>query len=80
MAQDADIVLMVGRSDEDPNHMFVKIEKNRNRGFDYENNQVALYTDRIRIYNERPLRLSDVPEYESGMDYQLESKNAIEAV
>lgn len=33
IAQDADIVLMVGR-DKDSGDMYVKIEKNRNRGFD----------------------------------------------
>lgn len=55
MAQDADIVLMVGRLEEEPDMTYVKIEKNRNRGFDYNNNKVALYTDRIKIYNERPI-------------------------
>lgn len=64
MAQDADIVLMVGRLDEDPDNTLVKIEKNRNRGFDYQNNKISLYTDRIKIYNEKPLQASDAPEFE----------------
>lgn len=55
MAQDADIVLMVGRLPDDPNHTLVKIEKNRNRGFDYNDNTVKLYTDRIKIYNDQPV-------------------------
>jgi len=63
MAQDADIVLMVGRLPENPEATMVKIEKNRNRGFDYNDNVVELYTDRIKIYNERPLRPSDVPNF-----------------
>lgn len=60
MAQDADIVLMVGRNDKDPLHTFVKIEKNRNRGFDYERNVVQLYTDRIKISNDDPV---DIPDF-----------------
>lgn len=56
MAQDADIVLMVGRLPENPKHTMVRIEKNRNRGFDYDANTITLYTDRIKIYNEEPIR------------------------
>lgn len=62
MAQDADIVLMVGRGKEDPNHTYVRIEKNRNRGFDYERNVAKLYTDRIKISNDDPLNLPDFNE------------------
>lgn len=61
MAQDADIVLMVGRSDDDPRHTYVKIEKNRNRGkpSDRKNgseadNLVKLYTDGIKMSNNEP--------------------------
>lgn len=36
IAQDADIVLMVGRNPEDRNQVSVTIEKNRNRGFNYD--------------------------------------------
>lgn len=61
MAQDADIVLMVGRLPEQPQFTYVKIEKNRNRGFDYERNKVELYTDKIRIYNDQPLDVPDFP-------------------
>lgn len=54
MAQDADIVLMVGRLPDEPQYTMVKIEKNRNRGFDFNNNTITLYTDRIKIYNDVP--------------------------
>jgi replicative DNA helicase len=61
MAQDADIVLMVGRMEDQPQYTYVKIEKNRNRGFDYERNKIQLYTDKIKIYNEMPLNVPDFP-------------------
>lgn len=48
IAQDADIVLMVGR-DRDSGNMMVKIEKNRNRGFDHDENVVTLRFDRTKI-------------------------------
>jgi replicative DNA helicase len=48
IAQDADIVLMVGRNP-DTSQMMVKIEKNRNRGFDHENNETELTFDGIRL-------------------------------
>lgn len=38
IAQDADIVLMVARSPEYPDNMVLRIDKNRNRGIDYEGN------------------------------------------
>ena len=41
IAQDADIVLMVGRDPQDSSTIHVKVEKNRNRGFDH-NNPVAI--------------------------------------
>lgn len=37
IAQDADIVLMVGQSENKPGYVWVKIEKNRNRGFERGN-------------------------------------------
>lgn len=49
IAQDADIVLMVGRPPEDSHHTYVKIEKNRNRGFDSENNKAQLYNEGIKL-------------------------------
>lgn len=55
MAQDADIVLMVSRDDQNPNATFVKIEKNRNRGFNPDSAIVQLWTDKIKIYDKMPL-------------------------
>jgi replicative DNA helicase len=55
IAQDSDIVLLVGRKKEKPNLLKVFIEKNRNRGYDYENNVADLYIDGIKIYNEKPI-------------------------
>jgi replicative DNA helicase len=52
LAQDADIVLMVGRKENDADHLFVKIEKNRNRGFDYEQDTAVLSLDKIKIFND----------------------------
>lgn len=52
IAQDADIVLMVGR-DFDNGKLIVTIEKNRNRGFDYKNNSVDLDFDSTKI-TEKP--------------------------
>lgn len=60
MAQDADIVLMVGKIQERPDVTLVRIEKNRNRGFDYENDTVELYTDKIKMYDDSPTRLETV--------------------
>lgn len=51
IAQDADIVLMVGRSNEKPDHTNVKIEKNRNRGYDTEDNIATLKNKDIRLYD-----------------------------
>ena len=51
VAQDADIVLMVGRKDNDPEHLYVKIEKNRMRGYSPDNDTAILYVDKIKIYN-----------------------------
>lgn len=69
IAQDADIVLMVGRLDERPEATLVKIEKNRNRGFDYNNNVIELYTDKIKIYNDRPY---DIPDFTKPKENALE--------
>lgn len=55
IAQDADVVLMVGRDGEDQNKLFVKIEKNRNRGYDYKNNVSEMYIDGITILDNVPI-------------------------
>lgn len=49
IAQDADIVLMVGRKPEEPSKIRVKIEKNRNRGYDYANNDREFIFDNTKI-------------------------------
>lgn len=49
IAQDADIVLMVGRNPANESDMNVRIEKNRNRGYDYNNNDAILIFDKTRI-------------------------------
>lgn len=73
MAQDADIVLMVGRIDGDVNHTYVKIDKNRNRGKPSdrggieEDNRIRLYTDRIKIMNEDPAGYS-VPDFHQAAE------------
>jgi replicative DNA helicase len=55
IAQDADIVMMVGRDKDNQNSLLVKIEKNRNRGFDYGNSERELYLDGIKITDNRPI-------------------------
>ncbi len=50
VAQDADIVLMVYRDKDFPNKIAVSIEKNRNRGYNFDDNKVLLEFDRTRIY------------------------------
>lgn len=55
IAQDADIVLMVGRSKDNPQWTNVRIEKNRNRGFDPENNVAQLMSKDIRLYDQSEL-------------------------
>lgn len=52
IAQDSDIVLMVSRVRTAPTCLTVQIEKNRNRGFDYDADTVNLYVDKIKIYND----------------------------
>lgn len=52
IAQDADIVLMVGRSKENEKALYVSIEKNRNRGYDYKDNVAEMYIDGIVISND----------------------------
>lgn len=59
IAQDADIVLMVGRNHLDANELTVKIEKNRNRGFDYKDNIAELWIDGITIYDNQPVDWSN---------------------
>lgn len=49
IAQDADIVLMVGRDADDQAKLFVKIEKNRNRGFDQSKAVAEMVIDGIKI-------------------------------
>jgi replicative DNA helicase len=49
IAQDADVVLMVGRSEKDPTQMKVRVEKNRNRGFDHTDAERDLIFDRTKI-------------------------------
>lgn len=76
MAQDADIVLMVARMPDNPTATFVRIEKNRIRGFDTEMDTVQLYTDKIKIYNEMPLQ---IPDFDGSMQleivHEVETKN-----
>lgn len=55
IAQDADIVLMVGRKKGDDHTMKIAIEKNRNRGFSFSDNVAELYLDAIRVSNSKPL-------------------------
>jgi len=55
IAQDADIVLLVGRDPENQSEMGVQIEKNRNRGYDYLNNEAKMYVDGITIHNSEPV-------------------------
>lgn len=55
IAQDADIVLMVGRDQDDQHSLLVRIEKNRNRGYDYSDNVAYMYLDGIKIENNKPL-------------------------
>lgn len=55
IAQDADIVLMVGRKQDEPNLMKVSIEKNRNRGYDYKDNIADMHIDGIKVYDENPI-------------------------
>lgn len=55
IAQDADIVLMVGRKPEEANCMKISIEKNRNRGYDFKDNIADMYLDGIKIYDNEPI-------------------------
>lgn len=52
IAQDADIVLMVGRPKDNPYFTNVRIDKNRNRGFDPENNIARLINRDIRLFDQ----------------------------
>lgn len=64
IAQDADIVLMVGRNEGD---MCVRIEKNRNRGFDYDDATVSLDFDRTRL-SEKTTWNTSVPYWNDASD------------
>jgi replicative DNA helicase len=55
IAQDADIVLMVGRREESQTEMRIKIEKNRNRGYDFNNNAAEMHLDKIKLYDYEPV-------------------------
>jgi replicative DNA helicase len=57
ISQDADIVLMVGRLENDANSMVVKIEKNRNRGFDYNSDQIVLQFDKTKLTDQQDFRI-----------------------
>lgn len=48
IAQDADIVLLCGRSD-DGTKLGIRVEKNRNRGFDFNDNETELLYDKTKI-------------------------------
>jgi len=47
-SSDADIVLLCGRST-DGSKLGITIEKNRNRGFDYQDNEISLNYDKTKI-------------------------------
>lgn len=49
IAQDADIVLMIERNEDDHGQLRLTIEKNRNRGFDINNNRTYLEFNEARI-------------------------------
>lgn len=49
IAQDADIVLMVRRNEKNPAFIDVLLVKNRNRGIDFQRNQVAFNFDATKI-------------------------------
>lgn len=53
IAQDADIVLMVGRDPKDASKLAVKIEKNRNRGYSYLEDTADMFLDGIKIYDNK---------------------------
>lgn len=52
IAQDADIVLMVGRKADDASKIRVKIEKNRNRGYDFHDNEREFLFENTKITEE----------------------------
>ena len=70
VAQDADIVLMVGRRDNDTEHLHVKIEKNRNRGYNSDNDTAVLFVDKIKIYNS-DLDFTFGPIHKTGSEIQV---------
>lgn len=49
IAQDADVILMVGRNPDNDQDMVVKIEKNRNRGYSRDDDQAKLIFDKTII-------------------------------
>jgi replicative DNA helicase len=62
IAQDSDIVLMVSRDEETPDLISVSIQKNRNRGYDYNDHEALLNFDKTKI-TERftPIFPSEIP-------------------
>lgn len=48
VAQDADIVLLCGRND-DGTELGIKVEKNRNRGYEYSDNEVKLRYHKTKV-------------------------------
>lgn len=53
IAQDADIVLMVYRKKSEPENFYVEIQKNRNRGFDYDDPVATLGFDKTHIFEKQ---------------------------
>lgn len=49
IAQDADIVLMVGQTEEQPDKVYVEIQKNRNRGYDRSNTLAWLKFEETKL-------------------------------
>jgi replicative DNA helicase len=54
IAQDADIVLMVGRNPNYQQELKLKIFKNRNRGYDFANDEAHMFLDGITLLDENP--------------------------
>lgn len=52
VSQDADIVLMINRNADNQKEFRIRIDKNRNRGFDFKQPEVTMYLDGIRLSND----------------------------
>lgn len=63
IAQDSDIVLMVGRNMNVQEDLRLRIYKNRNRGYDMANDTAEMYLEGIKLYDAKPL--SQHVEYKS---------------